>query len=94
MVRNNGFDGSGITCPRIDNNIFMKQEINNSYTHEIIEDKLNNLDINRNIVNIFDKRTKKQMFKAWLKIILYKFLGEKLYKSIGLNIIKINMILL
>ncbi len=81
MVRNNGFDGSGITCPKIDNNIFMNQEINNSCTYEIIEDKLNNVNVNRNIVNIFDKRTKKQMLKAWLKVILYKLLGEKLYKK-------------
>lgn len=81
MVRNNGFDGSGFTCPGINNNIFMEQEISTSDTLEIIEDKLNDIDANRNVVNRFDSRTKKQMFKVWLKIILYKFLGERLYKK-------------
>lgn len=81
MVRNDGFDGSGFTCPEIKDNIFIKQKINSSDTFEIIEDKLNDVNANKKIVNKFDSRSKKQMFKIWLKIILYKFLGENLYKK-------------
>lgn len=91
MVRNNGFDGTGVTCPKINNDIFSSQKINIKKSFKIIEDTLNSINANCNIVNKFDSRTKKQKSKAWFKIALYKILGKNYINGYGLNVM-VNMI--
>ena len=91
MVRNNEFDGTGVTCPKINNDIFSSQKINIKKSFKIIEDTFNSGNTNRNIVNKFYSRTKNQKSKTWFKVVLYKILGKNYINSYGLNVM-VNII--
>lgn len=91
-VRNYGFDGSGQYCEKIESNDtsvtsfdFLKQPIDNSAGFEVIEDTLGLHQANRDLLNVFDSRTDKQMRKS--RRILW------ISKKMGVNMAKIYCIL-
>lgn len=76
-ARNNGFDGSGVTCPNISGDFFSKQDIDKDNSFRLYEDKNSDSICIRKIINDFDYRPKRKMFKAKIKLMLYRLLGEK-----------------
>lgn len=80
-VRNYGFDGSGIYCQNIDiidgqtagSYNYGLQPIDSNNSFELIVDSFNNIEINHEKLNTFDKRTPKQMAltKTYMWIINY-----------------------
>ena len=87
-VRNWGFDGSGEYCPNITGKGFTtadysysSQPIDSSMSFDIIEDKINDVKQNRKIMNNFDSITLKKKMKMNVKLLLYKVLGESLYRK-------------
>lgn len=79
LVRNHGFDGSGVYCQTIDKGLngktagtynYSQQPIDERITFEPVLDSKNNLNENRDRLNRFDMRTPSQMsrtrFYLWL----------------------------
>lgn len=93
-VRNYGFDGSGEYCQKLDNgNVntfdFTIQSLDADLHFELREDALNLQDENRNLLNAFDKRNKKQMQKSRKLLWLSENIGiwsAKLYCLFGLPV--------
>lgn len=82
LVRNHGFDGSGLTCPKTHQKKgdcsyhYEEQPIDESLTLNFVPDTLNEFKQNKKLYNKFDKR---KMFKVRLKLFIYKLLGRKLF---------------
>lgn len=87
-VRNYGFDGTGVYCEKIIPNSKGKNALDYDYEHQQIDEKhsfdinldtKNDFTINRNMLNNFDSRSSKIMYRVKLKLFVYKILGKKLY---------------
>ena len=72
-VRNQGFDGSGVYCQKIDSALngdtagtynYQKQPIDNASDFVLVEDSKNSAEENRRRLNTFDYRSPEQMAKA------------------------------
>lgn len=90
-TKNWGFDGSGLYCQRIDSDIkgrfaddfnYSEQEIDASESIDIELNSMNYLEDNRDILNKFDRRSKKVMFKSEIKWLVYALLGSNQYRKI------------
>lgn len=74
-VRNHGYDGSGLYCPRIEgdsggdfcveNYYFSAQPIDESETFIIVEDQSFDMKANRDLLNLFDRVPEKDMDDIW-----------------------------
>lgn len=92
LVKNNGYDGTGITCPDVKN---WHGDFDYDYGSQKVDlgefrfqpDTLNEFKKNKKLVNKFDTRN---MFKVRLKLFFYKLLGKKLYFSIRKKIKKVK----
>lgn len=89
--RNLGFDGSGVYCQTIDSTLngddantysYANQKIDEDALFEIHVDTENAVDENRTRMNLFDGRPAKAVKKASAKLMIYKFLGKKLYSQL------------
>lgn len=86
-VRNWGFDGTGMFCPKTSkksngkitayNYEYALQQIDISSNFELIEDVLNDNEFNRIQMNRFDPLSPKANIKMKVKIMLFCILGEK-----------------
>lgn len=83
LVRNLGFDGSGVYCQTIDKNFgstagtyeYPKQPISSSANFELVEDSKRADEENRKRLNAFDYRSPKQMRRALRLLWLAKHMG-------------------
>lgn len=89
-ARNHGFDGSGVYCQEIPksqnkkltawNYNYKEQSIDQERSFTLIPDESIGLsDDNRKLLDAFDTRDKDDLFKANLKLLLYKYLGRRNY---------------
>lgn len=83
-TRNNGFDGSGVYCQTIKNDLngntagtynYSEQPIDERTTFELVLDTKNNLSENRDRLNRFDVRTPAQMRRTRLYLWLMNHFG-------------------
>lgn len=93
-VKNQGFDGSGLYCQKIDSTIngvtagtynYPNQPIDTSESFVLVEDTKNSSEINRQRLNSFDYRSPQQMAKAKRLLWLCLHLGiwsAKLYSIV------------
>ena len=90
-VRNWGFDGSGEYCANIttikgsynaSNYPYNEQPIDESEDFDIIPDVLNQININRNLLDSFEAVSWKRLLKVRLKMLLYRILGKKIFNAI------------
>lgn len=90
-VRNCGFDGTGIYCQDTAKKFDSKQASTYNYSFQKIDTKdtfnislnlKNNLSINKQKLNEFDKRKRSTLFLWRLKVFLFKILGETRYKKV------------
>ena len=91
-VRTYGFDGSGFFCPgssydpnkKMDahNYNYASQKIDESEHIDLIENELNNLEVNRRLLNEFDSRPRKVIIKAKIRYCFYKIVGKKVFTQI------------
>lgn len=90
-TRNHGFDGSGIFCQPIKESSKNKeiyadcmdydnQKIDLSDYFYAVPDRKNDLNINREKLNFFDRRDKKKMISIHKKIQKYVFWGPGIYR--------------
>ena len=85
-VRNNGYDGSGLYCQRIegdetgefcvDNYAFSKQPIDQSDSFELIEDLEFDMEANRLLLSEFDRVPPDEMKKIWRDAERISWLGR------------------
>ena len=89
-VRNHGFDGTGVYCQDISkyqtkkitaqNYNYKEQPIDKEIDFVFVPDNSAEFfDANRKLLNIFDARSKRDLFKANLKLQMYKLLGKRNY---------------
>lgn len=88
-VRNWGFDGTGEFCQSIEtmkrkkitahNYSYSLQPIDTEQTFKLDESKDDEIDINKKLLNRFDNRSAREIFKSKLKLIIYLIIGEKNY---------------
>ena len=90
-VRNCGFDGTGTYCQDTAKKFDSKQASTYNYSFQKIDTKdtfnislnlKNNLSINKQKLNEFDKRKRSTLFLWRLKVFLFKILGETRYKKV------------
>lgn len=92
LVRNYGFDGSGVWCQDIQNAKrdenkaqtynYQKQKIDDNCTFELKVDDNCSFELNRKALNIFDNRDEKTIKKCEKKLKIQKYLGPFIYKKI------------
>lgn len=92
LVRNYGFDGSGVWCQDIQNAKrdenkaqtynYQKQKIDDNCTFELKVDDNCSFELNRKALNIFDNRDEKTIKKCEKKLKIQKCLGPFIYKKI------------
>lgn len=89
-TRNMGFDGSGLYCQGIEQDVYGDFADNYNYSEqaidkdELIDIILNSdeyLNENRIMLNKFDRRSKKDMLECELRKLAYLILGCRLYKQ-------------
>lgn len=90
-VRNHGFDGSGIYCPKLNitnsdkitakNFLYSNQDIDQQEVFDLVEDNIAN-EYTIEYFNDFDPRSKREIFKSEFKFYIMKVLGESLYKKL------------
>lgn len=87
-VRNHGFDGSGVYCPQIIkkrrkvtslNYNYELQPLDVSLCFSVVADDMGYLPLNRGLLNNFDALPLKYKLRTWMKIFLFRFLGESRY---------------
>lgn len=83
-ARNYGFDGSGVTCPKADGR-FEKQHIDVAKDFHIIEDHSVRLEEIRRVINAYDNRKKSRVFRAKVKLAIYKCIGKKRYRKLWMK---------
>lgn len=87
-AKNNGFDGSGMTCQILkeDTEIYRinVQKIDDKKTYKIVEDEMESNE-NYQIINTFDSRSKVSLYKSKLKLLLYFLLGKKRYRRLWMK---------
>lgn len=92
-VRNNGFDGSGENCKSTikedsyenisaTNYNYSTQVIDKDKNFNMITSLNNNFEENKQLINHFDRRNRYIMLKTKFKLLLYKTLGEGIYKKV------------
>lgn len=90
-VRNWGFDGSGVYCPKTEINKkklttqnfdYTNQAIDNSSTFNIKLDNNENYELNRRVLNKFEKRSILILIKTKLKLVTYLLFGEVFFQRI------------
>ncbi len=88
-VRNWGYDGTGLYCPNITeysgkmtslNFDYVNQEIDSSVEFTAIFDEDEKFDANRKILNEFEIRDKKILFRSYLKLLIYKAFELKIFQ--------------
>ena len=90
-VRNSGFDGSGVYCQDIKvadgltagTYNYSEQPIDEQTSFELILDDSNNLRNNRDMLNLFDKRTHKQMIFTKLFLWIITHCGVQVAKCLA-----------
>ena len=96
MVRNYGFDGSGVYCQNTKNNSedinnateynYIYQSIDENNTINLKVDESSNFTKNRKLMNAFDNRGNKVILKAQIKYlikkIIFKLLGKDKYLKV------------
>jgi hypothetical protein len=87
-VRNYGFDGTGVYCQNIPDNSKGNNATDYNYKYQPIDEQLSfniNTDTenqfieNKSILNKFDCRSCKIMYRLKFELLLYKILGRKLW---------------
>lgn len=99
-TRNYGFDGSGACCDEISGNFgntalsynYVKQEIDNSETFEIVEDTLRDYNANLKILSTFDCRTSSEMKYTNNLIWISEHFGYKFAKFYSLVVLPYRFI--
>lgn len=93
-VRNTGFDGTGLSCPKVDNYEYSFSKLNAEnylYSNQPIDmcdcfdpniDETIDFDVNKRVLDEFDYTPISLIIKAKIKLWIFKILGEKNYKKI------------